>query len=50
MLEAPQGTNAHLTRSIADVDSIGITTNPDGTDRALVIKHGRGQTLLFLTD
>lgn len=50
MVEAPQGTNAHLTRSISNVDSIGITTNPDGSDRALVIKHGRGQTLLYLTN
>jgi nucleotide-binding universal stress UspA family protein len=50
MLEAPDGTGAHLTRSISNVDAIGITTKPNGPDHALVIKHGRGQTLLLFTD
>lgn len=50
MLEAPDGTGAHLTRSISNVDAIGITTKPNGSDRALVVKHGRGQTLLLFTD
>jgi nucleotide-binding universal stress UspA family protein len=50
MLEAPDGTGAHLTRSISNVDVIGITTKPNGADRALVFKHGRGQTLLLFTD
>ena len=50
MLEAPDGTGAHVTRSISNVDAIGITTRPNGSDLALVIKHGRGQTLLLFTD
>lgn len=50
MLESPAGGGAHLTRSISKVDSIGITSKPDGTDNALVFKHGRGQTLLLLDD
>jgi nucleotide-binding universal stress UspA family protein len=49
MLEAPQGGGAHLTRSIPNVDSIAIVTGPDGRDRALAIRHGRGQTLLLMT-
>lgn len=50
MLEAPPGTSGHLTRSIPNVETIGITTGPDGRDRALAIKHGGGQTLLLLAD
>ncbi len=49
MLESPEGKGAHLTRSIAHVDEIGISANPDGTDRALIVKHGRGQTLLLMS-
>ncbi|MGH7693615.1 MAG: DUF5335 family protein, partial [Gemmatimonadaceae bacterium] len=50
MLEAPQGDGAHLTRSISHVDEIDIAANPDGSDRALVVRHGRGQTLLLLSN
>jgi nucleotide-binding universal stress UspA family protein len=50
MLEAPDGAGAHLARSISNVNAIGITTKPNGSDRALVIKHGNGQTLLLFTD
>jgi nucleotide-binding universal stress UspA family protein len=49
MLESPQGKGAHLTRSIAHVDEIGISAAADGSDGALIIKHGRGQTLLLLS-
>jgi hypothetical protein len=50
MLEAPEETSGHLTRSIPNVETIGITTGLDGRDRALAVKHGRGQTLLLLAD
>jgi nucleotide-binding universal stress UspA family protein len=51
MLEAPEEkTGGHLTRSIPNVETIGITTGLDGRDRALAVKHGRGQTLLLLAD
>ncbi len=48
MLEAPGGGGGHLTRSIPNVDSIAIVTGPDGRDRALAIRHGRGQTLVLM--
>ena len=38
----------HLSRSVGDVDSIEILSDTDGTDRALCVHHGRGQTLLTL--
>jgi nucleotide-binding universal stress UspA family protein len=50
MLDAPDGAEAHLTRSISNVNAIGITTKPNGADLAVVIKHGNGQTLLLFTD
>jgi nucleotide-binding universal stress UspA family protein len=50
MLESPKISDGHLTRSIANIDSIAITRAADGRDRALAITHGRGQTLLFLSD
>jgi nucleotide-binding universal stress UspA family protein len=50
MLESPKIPGGHLTRSIANIDAISITRAADGRDRALAITHGRGQTLLFLSD
>jgi hypothetical protein len=49
MLQGPGTTWGHLTRSIPNVDSVAITSGPDGHDSALAIKHGRGQTLLLFT-
>jgi nucleotide-binding universal stress UspA family protein len=50
MLESPKVSGAHLTRSIANIDSVAVTRAADGRDRAVAITHGRGQTLLLLSD
>jgi hypothetical protein len=50
MLESPKVPGAHLTRSIANIDSVAVTRAADGRDRAVAITHGRGQTLLLLSD
>ena len=38
----------HLTRSVANVDSVDILTGPDQRDSVLRIAHGNSQTLLRL--
>jgi nucleotide-binding universal stress UspA family protein len=54
MLDAPDNVKGHLSRTITGVDGLGILAS-DGKregeqprDRALEIRHGRGQTLLLL--
>lgn len=47
MLGDLEGTR-HLTRGIADVQSVDILRDADGRDRVLRVAHGRGQTLLTL--
>ena len=44
-LGTPDG---HLTRSIANVESVDLVTDPLGRDAALRIAHDDGQTLLRL--
>lgn len=41
----PEG-DAHLTRTIANVESIAIASAPDGRDAAIKIDQGRGHTLI----
>jgi nucleotide-binding universal stress UspA family protein len=48
MVAAPQEGGGHLTRTIAHVDAIAVVSGTDGSDRALAIRHGRGQTILFI--
>jgi nucleotide-binding universal stress UspA family protein len=38
----------HLSRSVADVDSLDVLTNRDDQDVALRLRHGAGQTILTL--
>ena len=40
------GTTRHLTRTIADVDSISVYTDHHGHDAALRVTHGAGKSLL----
>lgn len=47
MLGDLEGTR-HLTRGIADVQSVDVLQDADGRDRVLRVAHGRGQTLLTL--
>lgn len=37
----------HLTRTIADVDNVALSTRPDGRDEALQIRSGIGSTLVI---
>lgn len=48
MLGDLEGTPRHLTRGIANVQSVDILRDSDGRDRVLRVAHGRGQTLLTL--
>lgn len=51
MLGAPEGGGPHLTRTIGDVETIvveGAQTDDDRGDETLVVRHGRGRTLLTL--
>jgi hypothetical protein len=36
----------HLSRSIGSVNSLDLLTDKDGTDVALCVRHGTGQTML----
>jgi hypothetical protein len=45
------GATRHITRSIADVESVAVNTDRHGRDAALMIAHGSGQMILtFLPD
>lgn len=48
MLGDAEGARRHLTRGIANVESVDILKDTDGRDRVLRVAHGRGQTLLTL--
>lgn len=48
MVEAPDGGGGHLTRSVSNVDTIGVVSGPGDQDRAVTLRHGRGQTLLLM--
>jgi hypothetical protein len=47
MLSVSTSGRAHLTRNIAGVDSIAITSRKDGGDTAMQLKHGKAQTLIL---
>ena len=48
MLARGDGSRAHLSRRITDVDSISVRATEDGLDKVLRITGGRSQTLLLM--
>ncbi len=47
MLGAPGRPGAHLTRTIAQAETLAVNTTPEGADRAIAIGHNHGHTLVL---
>ena len=50
MMDEGRGGAGHLTRTIANVESITIAAAPDGRDEVIGISHGRGHTVVHFDD
>jgi nucleotide-binding universal stress UspA family protein len=50
MMDEGRGGAGHLTRTIANVESITIAADSDGRDRKIGISHGRGHTIVHFDD